>query len=171
MAISAVVYCSNTGHTKHYAQMFAEKTGLPLYDGAQAQKALPRDARIVFFGWLLSGKIQGFEKAWTKFDVAAACSVGLYPDSERFRAYVERNNILIDTQYFHLRGGIAPEKLRGMPRVTMGVIMRSIRARKKQGKDVTQEELAMLEAYDTAADFVEENALLPVYEWYESQGE
>ena len=171
MAISAVVYCSNTGHTKRYAQMFAEKTGLPLYDGAQAQKDLPRGTRIVFFGWLLSGKIQGFEKAWKKFDVAAACSVGLYPDSERFRAYVERNNILIDTQYFHLRGGIAPEKLRGMARVTMSVIMRSIRAKKEKGKDVTQEELAMLEAYDSAADFVDESALLPVYEWYESQGE
>ena len=110
MAISAVVYCSNTGHTKRYAQMFAEKTGLPLYDGAQAQKDLPRGTRIVFFGWLLSGKIQGFEKAWKKFDVAAACSVGLYPDSERFRAYVERNNILIDTQYFHLRGTLFYEE-------------------------------------------------------------
>ena len=41
--ISAIVYTSNAGHTKHYAEMLAGKTGLPVFElkaaGSKLDKA------------------------------------------------------------------------------------------------------------------------------------
>ena len=77
MTFKAVVYCSNTGHTKRYAEAFAKETGLPLVEASKAKKELREGDRVVYFGWLMAGKIQGFENAWKRFDVPVACSVGL----------------------------------------------------------------------------------------------
>ena len=166
MTFKAVVYCSNTGHTKRYAEAFAKETGLPLVEASKAKKELREGDRVVYFGWLMAGKIQGFENAWKRFDVPVACSVGLYPDSERFREYVGRNNILIDVDYFHLRGGITPEKLKGPAKILMNIMMRTIRAKIEKKQDVTDEERAMLAAYEEAADFVDLSALEPVLARY-----
>ena len=166
MAFKAVVYCSNTGHTKRYAEAFAKETGLPLVEASKAKKELREGDEVVFFGWLMAGKIQGFENAWKRFEVPIACSVGLYPDSERFREYVGRNNILIDVEYFHLRGGITPEKLKGPAKMLMNIMMRTIRVKLEKNQDVTDEECAMLAAYNEAADFVDLSTLAPVIEKY-----
>ena len=40
--IKAIVYTSETGHTKEYAQLFARQTGLPAYDLKTAKGALPQ---------------------------------------------------------------------------------------------------------------------------------
>ena len=40
MKAQAIVYTSNTGFTKEYARILAEKTTLPLYNLESAQKSL-----------------------------------------------------------------------------------------------------------------------------------
>lgn len=166
MAIKAVVYQSSTGHTKRYAEAFAQKAQLPLYDSIKAHKQLQKGDEIVYFGWLMAGKIQGYEKAWGKFETRAVCSVGLYPDSERFRSYVARNNILIDTAYYHLRGGIKPDELKGSARILMRIMMRQIEKKQQTGKQITDEEQQMFAAYHEKADFVDLDTLSPVLQWY-----
>ena len=168
MQIKAIVYQSQTGHTQRYAKMFAEKTGLPLYTLQEAKKALSKGDPIIYFGWLLSGKIQGFEPAWTTYEVKAVASVGLYPDSARFRDHVGRNNILIDMEYFHLRGGIKTEELKGAPKILMNLMMRTIRTKQAKGQTVQPEEEAMLKAVNESADFVDENQLAGIFAWYDS---
>ena len=168
MQIKAIVYQSAQGHTERYAKMFAEKTGLPLYTLKEAKKALSKGDEIIFFGWLLSGKIQGFEPAWTTYEVKAVASVGLYPDSPRFREHVGRNNILIDMEYFHLRGGIRTGELKGAPKFLMNLMMRTIRTKKEKGQTVQPEEEAMLRAVNESADFVDESRLAGILAWYDS---
>lgn len=36
--MKAIVYISNTGHTKKYAELIGEKTGLPVYELSEAKK-------------------------------------------------------------------------------------------------------------------------------------
>lgn len=43
MKIDAIVYVSNTGYTKAYAQMLGNQTGLPVYPLEEAQKVLKAD--------------------------------------------------------------------------------------------------------------------------------
>ncbi len=168
MQIKAVVYQSATGHTKRYAQMFAAKTGLPLYTLQEAKKALSKGDEIIYFGWILSGKIQGFEPAWTDYEVKAVASVGLYPDSARFRNHIGRNNIIIDMEYFHLRGGIKTGELKGGAKILMKIMMKTIEKKLEKGQQVTPEELEMHDAYKNSADFVSEEQLAGIYAWYDS---
>ena len=168
MQIKAIVYQSQTGHTQRYEKMFAEKTGLPLYTLQEAKKALSKGDEIIYFGWLLSGKIQGFEPAWTTYEVKAVASVGLYPDSARFRDHVGRNNILIDMEYFHLRGGIKTEELKGGAKILMKIMMKTISKKMEKGQDVTPEEKEMFRAYNESADFVSEENLAGILAWYDS---
>ncbi|MDO5443636.1 MAG: hypothetical protein Q4G10_08195 [Bacteroidia bacterium] len=57
--IKAVVYTSETGHTKKYAELFGERTGLPVYDLDTAIKEVPKGAEIVYLGWLMAGTVKG----------------------------------------------------------------------------------------------------------------
>ena len=40
--MKAIVYTSQTGHTQRYAQMLAERTGVPAYSLKEAGKSLRR---------------------------------------------------------------------------------------------------------------------------------
>lgn len=63
--MKAIVYTSQTGHTQRYAQMLAERTGVPAYSLKEAGKSLRRGEENP--GGLLHsgsacGKIDGTEK-------------------------------------------------------------------------------------------------------------
>ena len=42
--IQAIVYVSETGHTKQYAELLAEKISLPVYELTAAKKKMPKTA-------------------------------------------------------------------------------------------------------------------------------
>ena len=44
--MKAIVYTSQTGHTQRYAQMLAERTGVPAYSLKEAGKSLRRGEEI-----------------------------------------------------------------------------------------------------------------------------
>ena len=60
---TAIVYVSNTGRTARYARMMGEKTGLPVYELAEARKALPKKAPIIYCGWLMATSVKDYRKA------------------------------------------------------------------------------------------------------------
>ena len=52
MKTDAVVYTSNTGYTRRYAEMLGEKTGLPVYALSAAKAELARGSRVIYLGCL-----------------------------------------------------------------------------------------------------------------------
>ena len=48
--IQAIVYTSQTGYTQRYAQLLAEKTGVPAYSTKEARGKLPSKAEIFYMG-------------------------------------------------------------------------------------------------------------------------
>ena len=46
--MKAIVYTSQTGHTQRYAQMLAERTGVPAYSLKEAGKSLRRGEEIFY---------------------------------------------------------------------------------------------------------------------------
>lgn len=62
--IKAIVYMSETGHTKKYAELLGERISLPVYELNTAAKELPRGTEIIYLGWLMAGSIKGYKKAW-----------------------------------------------------------------------------------------------------------
>lgn len=75
--IKAVVYESNTGFTKRYAELFAAKLELPCYTIKEAAKNTEKGAEIVFFGWIYANKIKCLKKACKRWNVVCAAGVGM----------------------------------------------------------------------------------------------
>ena len=76
MRANAIVYTSNTGYTQQYAKLLGEKTGLPVYSLDEAMEKLARGNAVIYFGWLMAGKVQGYAKASKCYHVTAVCGVG-----------------------------------------------------------------------------------------------
>ena len=76
--LSAIVYTSQTGFTRRYAEMLAQKTGLPACEmGAPAPA---RGTGVLYLGWLRAGGVQGLAKARRRWDVKGVCAVGMSPE-------------------------------------------------------------------------------------------
>lgn len=73
----AVVYTSSGGHTAEYAKMFGESTGLPVYSLKEAKRELPEGTLVMYFGWIMAGRVQGYRRAAKRFRIRGICAVGL----------------------------------------------------------------------------------------------
>lgn len=152
--ISAIVYTSNTGFTRRYAQLLSERTGLPVYDLKDAS-ALPRGTPIVYLGWLFAGKVKGLNTAVKRWKVQAVCAVGLGTDEMNS---VERLSPTINcpgVPLFYLRGGFAPEKLAGPMKLVIGMMRKAMRDKPPEDEDGA----VMLAAFTQGGDWVEEARL------------
>lgn len=162
--ISAIVYTSNTGFTRRYAQMLSRAAALPAYD--LAGSTLPADGTaVVYLGWLSAGMIKGLSKARKRWSVRAVCAVGLSPDNDP-KAVAERNGV--ECPLFYAQGGYAPDKLKGVNKLLMSVITGVI-AKTQSKKVKTPEEAAQLAQIQTGCDFVDEANLAPVLSWLREQ--
>lgn len=158
--ISAIVYTSNTGFTRRYAQLLSRAAAIPAYELDSARPA-PAGARVVYLGWLCAGGIKGLSKARKRWDVKAVCAVGLSPDNDP-KVLAERNHV--DCPLFYALGGYAPDKLKGMNKLLMAAITGAIA--KSQAKNVkTPEEAEQLDRLSAGCDFVDEKNLAPVLSW------
>ena len=93
MKPSAIVYTSNTGFTAQYASLLGGETGLPVYSLEDASKSLPQSSPIVYLGWLTAGKVQGYDKAVTKFNLQALCAVGMAKCGSQMEDVRKSNNL------------------------------------------------------------------------------
>ena len=70
---------------------------------------------------------------------------------------VMANNFTLDQQkdikFFYLRGGFNYNKLSPFDKMLMTLLKWSIRIKKKQKKELTSDEIGMLEVLDKPADF------------------
>lgn len=67
--MDAIVYVSESGDTKRYAQLLGNRTGLSVYELKTEKKELPKSASVIFLGWLMAGTVKGYKKAKRRFDV------------------------------------------------------------------------------------------------------
>ena len=79
MEPKAIVYTSNTGYTAQYAALLAKKTGLRAYALNEALEKVPEGSAVIYMGWIMAGKIQGFITAVKNYQVAAVCGFLLQP--------------------------------------------------------------------------------------------
>ena len=57
--MKAVVYVSNSGYTKEYAQMIGRLCDLEVYSLKEASSHLAKGDPIVFLGWVMASGIRG----------------------------------------------------------------------------------------------------------------
>ena len=100
-----IVYESNTGHTKKYAEMLAKKLNLP----CESLKEYKEDYKeVIYLGWVMAGMRKGYSKIKNKAKLTMVIGVGLMPDKEE--ELIKNNNITC--KFYFLPGGVDYSKLK-----------------------------------------------------------
>lgn len=163
MKPEAIVYTSNTGFTRRYADMLAKKTGLPVYDIAAAKEVYGKP--VIYMGWLMASTVKDYAKAAKKYDVRAVCGVGLCPTGALLNEVRKAAKIPEKTALFTVQGGMDHSKLKGLYKFMIKVLIKALSG--KQNK--SQGESAMLKMIIDGGDFVNEKNLSDVYRWFKAQ--
>ena len=169
MKPSAIVYTSNTGFTAQYASLLGGETGLPVYSLEDASKSLPQSSPIVYLGWLTAGKVQGYDKAVTKFNLQALCAVGMAKCGSQMEDVRKSNNLPEGLPLFTLQGGFDLKKLRGIYRLMMLVMSKTVVKKLAAKPDRTPDEEDMLDLFQNGGNRVSLEKLRPVLAWYEGE--
>ena len=169
MKADAIVFTSNTGYTAEYARMFGERTGLPVYPLADAEKNLAQGSRIIYLGWLMAGKVQGYKKASEKYKIAAVCGVGMGASGTQIDDVRKANAISGSMPVFTLQGGFDLKKLHGVYKFMMTCIKKTMGKKLADKKDRTADENDMLDLITNGGSRVSESNLGEVLKWLEAE--
>ena len=159
--MKAIVYTSNTGYTAAYAALLSDKTGLPAYTAEAAKKALPAGTEIIYMGWLCAGTVKGYPRAAKRYKVTAVCGVGLGDTGAQTDSVRKAAGIPAETPLFTLQGGMDHVRLRGINRFMINMLVKML-----ENKQRTADEEAMLALIKKGGNYVGEEHLAAVLEWY-----
>ena len=170
-----ILYGSQYGTTKRYADRLAEQTGLPAvsYESAGDLSGVSPLSGPVYLGGLYAGGVKGLKQTVKKLPAGVRLilvTVGLADvqdkqNVENIRRSVRQQvpaDILQNAEIFHLRGGIDYSKLSFTHKTMMKLLYNH--ARKLPPEKQTAETRAMIETFGTQVDFVDFSALEPVIE-------
>ena len=166
MKPTAIVYTSNTGFTAEYASLLGGETGLPVYALEDAKKSLPQNSPILYLGWLAAGKVQGYNKAVTNFDIQALCAVGMGKSGSQLEDVKKTNNLPEGLPLFTLQGGFDLKKLRGVYKLMMSVMSKMVAKKLAAKSERTPDEEDTLDLFQNGGSRVSLENLKPVLEWY-----
>lgn len=166
MKPNSIVFTSNTGYTREYAALLGEKTGLPVYSLEEAGQRLAPGNTILYLGWLMAGKIQGYTKASARYHVAAVCGVGMGATGSQIADVRKANGLTAELPVFTLQGGFDITRLRGVYKLMMTVMSKTLGKKMAEKTDRTQEEDDMLELLTHGGSRVCVENLTEVVDWY-----
>lgn len=161
----AIVYTSNTGFTAQYASLLGGETGLRIHTLEDAIKTLPQGSPILYLGWLAAGKVQGYAKAAKQFDVQALCAVGMAACGSQMEDVRKSNSLPGELPLFTLQGGFDLKKLRGIYKLMMLVMSKTVAKKLAAKPDRTPEENDMLDLFQNGGSRVSLSNLQPVLAW------
>lgn len=165
MQKSIIIYGTNYGTTKKYAQELARRTGLQAVSYEQVN--LPETCEgIIYFGGLYAGGVKGLKETLPAirkctYKKLVIVTVGLadVTDEENInniRSSLQRQlspEIFEQAQIFHLRGGIDYSRLNIVHKTMMKMLY--TKAKKLPEDKQTAEVKAMIETYGKKVDFVD----------------
>lgn len=140
--MATIIYCSNAGSAKRYAELLSEKTGIPCVD-IKNMSRVSADEEIIFISWIMAGAIQGINEVREVFgSIKAICGVGMMK-SEKATEDTKAKNAVTEP-YFFLTGDFDINKLTGMYKMMMGMMLRMMKSKLKEEENGA-EMLSLLE--------------------------
>ena len=158
-----IVYQSNTGVTKQYAEMLAKAEKLKLYELDEAE--LSNDTEVFYMGPLMAGHITGVEKALKQFSVVGVCGVGMSPPGRDILNTLSKANAVPNAPIFYLQGGWAPKKVGWVKRQAVNMVTRSFRQALEAKEKRTKFEQDNLDMLKKGGSFVAYENLATIRSW------
>ena len=159
-----IVYRSNTGFTREYAEMLAKAEKLKVCPLADAQGKVGPGESVFFMGPLMAGHISGIDQAVKKFAVKGVCGVGMSPASRQVLDSLAKANYTNGAPIFYLQGGWAPKKVGWLKRRMVNMVTKSTREA-LQNKKRTPEEDQYLDFLLHGGSYVAYDNLSAIQDW------
>lgn len=166
--MNAIVYTTNTGSTKRYAELLARETGLPAYSMAEAERSVPTGAKIIYLGWIMAGSVKGYAAA-KRWSVRAVCAVGMGRTGTQTDSVRKKSAIPASIPVFTLQGNFDVKKLHGVYRPIMEIMVKTAGKALAEKEDRTPEEDDMLDMMLHGGQRVKSENLSAVLDWYRAQ--
>lgn len=164
--MDAIVYTSNTGSTKRYAELLSQMIGLPAFALGDAKDKLSANAGIIYLGWIMASGVKGYSAAAKRYKIHAVCGVGMGQTGTQLKEVREKNHIPEATALFTLQGNFDLKKLHGVYRAMMDVMVKTVGKVLENKADRTPDEDDMLDMMLTGSERVKVENLSAVLEWY-----
>lgn len=168
-----VIYNSQTGFTKCYAQWIAEAAGADCFELSEAKKKnLAAYEAIIFGGWACAGGIsklswfKGNIDKWADKKLIAFCVGGSPIDSPDIEPALKRNfneSELKRVRVFYCPGGFNYEKMSAPSKLMMKMFIKALKA--KKGKTEAEEE--MIKMISSSYDISDHQYIEPILECLE----
>lgn len=163
-----VIYNSQTGFTKRYAQWIAEAAGADCFELSAAKKRdLTAYEAIIFGSWACAGsmsKISWFKgniDKWADKKLIAFC-VGAgpieNPEIETALKQIFNESEQKKVNIFYCPGGFSYEKMSAPSKLMMKLFIKTLRAK----KDKTEEEQAMIKMLSQSYDISDRKYIEPI---------
>ena len=165
MKPTAIVYTSNTGHTRQYALLLGKQVGLPVYSLEEANSHLSGGSPVIYLGWIHASHVKGYSAAARRFAVCAVCGVGLCDTGTLTDQVRKATAIAEDIPLFTLQGGIDRSRLKGMDKLMISLLAKGLAAQKQRS---AQDE-RMLELLNKDESYVSSENLAEVVQWYREE--
>lgn len=161
-----IVYRSDTGFTREYAEMLAKAEKMKVCPLSEAQGKVGPGETVFFMGPLMAGHISGVDQAVKQFAVKGVCGVGMSPTSQQVLDTLAKANYVPNAPIFYLQGGWAPKKVGWLKRRMVGMATRSMReALRDKGSRRTPEEDKQLDFLLHGGSFVAFENLDTIRAW------
>lgn len=165
MKPAAIVYTSNTGHTRKYALLLGEQIGLPVYSLDEANAQLSGGSPVIYLGWLHASHVKGYSKAAKRFALRAVCAVGLCDTGTLTDQVRKATSIPEEIPLFTLQGGIDRSRLKGMDKLMISMLTKGLASQKHRS---AQDE-RMLELLSRDESYVSPENLAGLLQWYREE--
>ena len=165
MKPTAIVYTSNTGHTRQYALLLGKQIGLPVYSLEETNSHLSGGSPVIYLGWVHASHVKGYSAAARRFAVCAVCGVGLCDTGTLTDQVRKATAIAEDIPLFTLQGGIDRSRLKGMDKLMISLLAKGLAAQKQRS---AQDE-RMLELLNKDESYVSSENLAEVVQWYREE--
>lgn len=121
MRPSAIVYTSNTGHTRRYSLLLGDQLGLPVYSLDEAKSQLSDGCPVICLGWIHASRVKGYSKSASRFSVCAVCGVWLCDNGMLIYEVRKAPSIPEGIPLFTLQGGFDLRKLKGVDKLMISM--------------------------------------------------
>lgn len=163
-----VIYNSQTGFTKRYAQWIAEATGADCFELSEAKKKnMATYGAIIFGGWACAGGIsklswfKGNIDKWADKKLIAFCVGGSPIDNPEIEIALKQNfkeSELKKVNVFYCPGGFNYEKMSPPSKFMMKIFIKTLKAK----KDKTEADKEMIKMISTSYDISDKKYIEPI---------
>lgn len=166
-----VIYHSQTGFTKRYAEWIAEETGADCLElSAAKKKDLTAYEAIIFGSWACAGSIskiswfKGNIDKWADKKLIAFCVGGSPINNPEIKTALNRNFNESErkrVKTFYCPGGFNYEKMSAPSKLVMKMFVKMLKAK----KDKTEEEQVMAKMISSSYDISDKKYIEPILQY------